>query len=279
MTASAMRVRDEGRTAADELFSVAGKVVLVTGGGRGIGYMIAEGFARAGARVYIASRKAQACEEAAARLTEVGEVHSLAADVADEAQCRALMDAVAERETGLHVLVNNAGATWGESLERFSDRGWDKILAVNLKAPFHLARFALPLLRGAATDDDPARIINIGSIDGLLVPIFDNYSYGASKAGLHQLTRHLARTLSPDVLVNAIAPGPFETKMMEGPLREQGERIRKLSPLGRIGRPSDIAGAAVFLASRASSFITGAVFPVDGGITTTAAAGGQGEEP
>ncbi len=252
------------------LFDLTGKVALVTGGTRGIGLMVARGLLDAGARVYVSSRKAEAGEQAVAELAPHGEVVSLPADVSSEQECVRLAGEVAEREPALHILVNNAGATWGAPLESFPENAWDKVLDLNLKAPFFLSRACLPLLTATATADDPSRIINVGSIDGLRVPELPTYSYSASKAGVHQLTRVLARELGPrHVTVNAIAPGPFESKMMAATLAEHGDAIASSSPLGRIGRADDMAGAAVFLASRAGAYVTGAVLPVDGGIFTT----------
>ena len=170
----------------------------------------------------------------------------------------------------LHVLVNNAGATWGEPIESFPASAWDKVLDLNLKAPFFLTRAFLPLLEEAGTDDDPARVVNVGSIDGLHVPPMHTYSYAASKAGLHHLTRVLAKELGPRrITVNAVAPGPFESKMMAATLEAFGSDIAARAPLGRIGRPDDMAGVVVYLSSRAGSYVTGAVIPVDGGIATT----------
>jgi NAD(P)-dependent dehydrogenase (short-subunit alcohol dehydrogenase family) len=255
-----------------ELFSVRGKTAVVTGGSRGIGLMVARGFVEAGARVYVSSRKAEACERAAAELSREGdgECVALPADLSSEEGCLGLARAVAERERRLHVLVNNAGASWGEPLERFPAAAWDKLLDLNLKAPFLLTRALLPQLEAAATPDDPARVINVGSIDGLRVPPFPTYAYSASKAGLHHLTRVMARELGPrGITVNAVAPGPFESKMMAQTLREFGEAIVASAPLGRIGRPDDMAGVALFLAGRAGAYVTGAVIPVDGGIATT----------
>ncbi|MBE9376334.1 SDR family oxidoreductase [Saccharopolyspora sp. HNM0983] len=252
-----------------DLFSVEGKTVLVTGGTRGVGYMIAEGYLRAGARVYISSRKEDACRDAESALSEHGEVHGIPCDVSTEDQCRTLVDTIAQHESTLDVLVNNAGTTWGASFDEFPDSAWDKVLATNLKAPFTLTRLARPLLDKAASDEAPARVINIGSIDGLSVPGFGNYSYSAAKAGLHHLTRHLAADLAPSILVNAIAPGPFPSKMTERPLETNGEQLRAASPVRRIGRPADIAGAAIYLSSRATTFMTGEVITLDGGLSTT----------
>jgi NAD(P)-dependent dehydrogenase (short-subunit alcohol dehydrogenase family) len=253
------------------LFDLSGKTAVVTGGTRGIGLMIARGLLEAGSRqVYISSRKAEGCAEAERELAAYGQVTAIQADLSTEAECLRLARAVGERERELHILVNNAGATWGAPLEEFPASAWDKVLDLNLKSPFFLTRAFLPLLEAAGTDDDPARVINIGSIDGLRVPPLPTYSYSASKAGLHHLTRVLARELGPrHITVNAIAPGPFESKMMAATLRTFGDAIAQAAPLRRIGRPDDMAGAAVFLSSRAGAYVTGAVLPVDGGIATT----------
>ncbi len=250
------------------LFDIAGKTALVTGGSRGIGRMIAEGFVDAGARVYLASRKAEACREAAEELSARGICRALVADLSTESGCRALADELAGRETRLDILVNNAGATWGAPLAEYDESAWERVLALNVKGVFHLTRFCLPLLQAAGTAEEPARVINIGSIDGLHVPVLETYAYSASKAAVHQLTRHLARRLAPTVTVNAIAPGPFESKMMAATLEAFGDQIVAAAPLKRIGRPNDMAGAAIYLASRAGSYVTGAVLPVDGGIAT-----------
>jgi len=253
-----------------DLFSIAGKTAVVTGGSRGIGLMIARGFVEAGARVYVSSRKADVCERVAAELSDVGVCVALPADLSTEAECRRLADAVAEREPSLDILVNNAGATWGAPLEQFDEAAWERVLALNVKGVFHLTKFLVPLLEKAGTADEPARVINVGSIDGLHVPVLETYSYSASKAAVHQLTRHLAKRLAPSITVNAIAPGPFESKMMAATLDAFGDQIAASAPLKRIGRPDDMAGTAIFLASRAGAFLTGAVIPVDGGIATVA---------
>jgi NAD(P)-dependent dehydrogenase (short-subunit alcohol dehydrogenase family) len=252
-----------------ELFSVKGKVAVVTGGSRGIGLMIARGFVEGGAKVYVSARKAEACDAAAKELSASGTCISIPADVGTEAGCRALADEIAKRESALHVLFNNAGANWGAPLAEYPDSGFDKVLATNLKGVFHLTRFMIPLLEKAASDDDPARVINIGSIDGLQAPMLETYAYSSSKAAVHHLTRVLAHKLAAQrITVNAIAPGPFESKMMAETLQRFGDSIRASCPLGRIGRPEDMAGTAIFLASRAGSYLTGAVIPVDGGIST-----------
>jgi NAD(P)-dependent dehydrogenase (short-subunit alcohol dehydrogenase family) len=250
------------------LFDVSGKVVLVTGGSRGIGEMIARGFIDAGAKVYISSRKVEVCDSLAAELSKNGECISLPADLSSEAECRRLAGEIASRETRLDVLVNNAGATWGAPMAEYDDAAFERVLALNVKAVFHVTKFLRPLLEASGTPESPARVINIGSIDGLHVPSLETYAYSASKAAVHQLTRHLAKFMAPDVTVNAIAPGPFESKMMRATLEAFGEQIAASAPLKRIGRPSDMAGAAIFLASPAASYITGVVLPVDGGIST-----------
>ncbi|MFF5176273.1 glucose 1-dehydrogenase [Micromonospora sp. NPDC000089] len=254
-----------------DLFSVDGKTVLVTGGSRGIGLMIARGFVRAGAQVIISSRKADVCESVAKELSAEGRCEAIPADLGHDAGAEALAAAVRERTDRLDVLVNNAGATWGAPLEEYPESAFDKLWAVNVKAVFRLTTALLPALRAAAGDDDPARVINIGSIDGLRVPAMEVYAYSATKAAVHMLTRTLAHQLAGErITVNAIAPGPFESKMMAFALNDPAARsaIEQQVPLGRIGRPEDMAGTAIYLASRAGSYLTGAVIPVDGGITT-----------
>jgi NAD(P)-dependent dehydrogenase (short-subunit alcohol dehydrogenase family) len=257
-----------------DLFSIAGKTALVTGGSRGIGLMIARGFVEAGAKVYISSRKADVLEGVADELSAIGECVAIPANLSTEDECRRLADAVGERESALHILVNNAGATWGTPLADYDEAAWERVLALNVKGVAHLTRFLVPLLEAAATGegergtyDDPGRVINVGSIDGIRVPALETYAYSASKAAVHQLTRHLARQLAPKVTVNAVAPGPFQSKMMAATLDAFGDQIARSAPLKRIGRPDDMAGAAIYLASRAGAYLTGAVIPVDGGFT------------
>ncbi len=253
------------------LFDLTGKTALVTGGTIGIGLMMARGLVHAGATVYLSSRKQAGGEAAVNELSAFGKVEFLQADLGQEAECARLAEEFRSREPRLHILVNNAGATWGAPLEDFPASAWDKVLDLNLKAPFFLTRALLPQLEAAATADDPARVINVGSIDGLRVPATPTYSYSASKAALHQLTRVLARELGPrQITVNAVAPGPFPSKMMARVLDEHGDEIAATSPLGRVGRDDDMAGAAVYLASRAGAYVTGAVLPVDGGIWASA---------
>jgi NAD(P)-dependent dehydrogenase (short-subunit alcohol dehydrogenase family) len=254
-----------------DLFSITGKVALVTGGSRGIGAMIARGFVEAGARVYISARKESECAKTAAALSglsELGTCIAIPADLSTEAGCRGLAEAIAAREGALQILVNNAGANWGAPLAEFPDSGWDKVLALNVKGVFHLTKFLVPLLEKGAKAGDPARVINIGSIDGLKVPFLETYSYSASKAAVHHLTRVLAVQLAPrGITVNAVAPGPFESKMMAVTLDRFRDAIVAACPLGRIGEPEDMAGVAIYLASRAGAYVTGVVIPVDGGIT------------
>jgi len=253
-----------------DLFSVKGKVAVVTGGSRGIGFMIARGLAEAGARVYVVSRDLEACEEAAAELSKAGECVPLAADLSTLDGVRALVAALGERESQIDLLVNNAGANWGTPYEEYPESGWDKVVDLNLKAAFFLTRDLTPLLRKGASDEDPSRVINIGSIDAIQVPALETYAYSASKAGLHHLTRVLARRLAPEqITVNAIAPGPFQSKMMAATLDQFRDGIVASCPMGRIGEPEDMAGVAIYLASRAGAYLTGAVIPVDGGMSTT----------
>lgn len=253
-----------------DLFSIQGKVALVTGGGSGIGWMIAEGYARAGAKVYIASRKKEELEARIAELGDAGECAAIMADLSTEAGCNALGDEIESREAKLDILVNNAGANWGADYEEFPESAWDRVLNVNVKGVFQLTRRLTPLLEKAASSEDPGRVINIGSIDGIGVPSLETYSYSASKAAVHHLTRVLAKKLaSKKITVNAVAPGPFQSRMMRVTLERAGDAINAMVPLGRIGSPEDMAGIAIFLASRAGAYVDATVIPVDGGISGT----------
>jgi NAD(P)-dependent dehydrogenase (short-subunit alcohol dehydrogenase family) len=255
----------------NDLFSVNGKTALVTGGSRGIGLMIARGYVEGGAKVYVSSRKKQVCDEVAAELNALGagSAVSLPGDISTEEGVKAIAAALAERESNLDILVNNAGTNWGAPLADYSDDAFQKVLATNVKSVFNLTRELFPLLRKAGTKEDPARVINIGSIDGLHVPVLETYAYSASKAAVHHLTRTLARQLASEhITVNAVAPGPFQSKMMKETLERFGDMIVAQVPRGRIGEPEDMAGIAIFLASRAGAYITGAVIPVDGGMST-----------
>lgn len=253
-----------------ELFSIRGKIALVTGGGSGIGWMIAEGYARAGAKVYIASRKKAELEARIAELGGGGDCTAIVADLSTEAGCNALGDELESREEKLDILVNNAGANWGAPYEEFPESAWDRVLNVNVKGVFQLTRRLTAMLERAASAEDPARVINIGSIDGIGVPALETYSYSASKAAVHHLTRVLARKLAPrKITVNAVAPGPFQSRMMRVTLERAGDAINDMVPLRRIGTPEDMAGIAIFLASRAGAYVDAAVIPVDGGISGT----------
>jgi NAD(P)-dependent dehydrogenase (short-subunit alcohol dehydrogenase family) len=253
-------------TASENLFEVSGKRALVTGGSRGIGKMIARGLVQAGAEVIISSRKEADLKQTA---DDLG-CAAMPADLSTPEGAGALAEQVRAHFDALEILVNNAGATWGAPLEDFPQSGWDRVIHTNVEGIFHLTVGLLPALRDAASPEDPARVINIGSIDGIRVAGMENYSYSASKAAVHMLTRHLAKRLASEAItVNAIAPGPFESKMTAFMMdSEEGRQaVEQMVPLGRIGRPDDAAGLTLFLASRAGSYLTGVVIPLDGGIT------------
>jgi NAD(P)-dependent dehydrogenase (short-subunit alcohol dehydrogenase family) len=255
---------------AADLFDIRGKTALVTGGSRGIGFGIARGLVQAGVDVIVSSRKEQDLRAAAEELAKTGSCRAIPGDVSTVEGIEHLAAQLADVCPHLNVLVNNAGATWGATLDDFPESGWDKVIDTNLKGIFFLTKALLGPLRAAASDEDPARVINIGSIDGLRAPRHESYPYSASKAAVHQLTRHLASRLAPErITVNAIAPGPFESRMMAWALDDPAARaeVEARVPLGRIGTPDDLAGTTVFLASRVGAYLTGAVIPLDGGLT------------
>jgi NAD(P)-dependent dehydrogenase (short-subunit alcohol dehydrogenase family) len=254
-------------TTISDLFSLKGRVALVTGGSRGIGKMIARGFLEQGAKVYISSRKADVCDATAAELSQGGgECLSLPEDISTVDGCRALAAKLSEREPHLDILVNNAGAAWGAELDAFPEHGWDKVMDLNLKSPFFLTQALHGALKAAARDERPAKVINIASIDGIRLNPLETYSYHASKAGLIFLTRRLAATLVADrIVVSGIAPGPFPSEMNRA-ARDQPDAVAARTPIGRIGRDEDMAGAAIYLASRAGDFVVGETIAVDGGI-------------
>lgn len=264
----------------DNLFSIKGKVAVVTGGSRGIGEMIAAGFLAHGAKVYISSRKADVCDATAARLAKEfgGECISIPANLADLAGIEAFAAELKKREQRLDILVNNAGVSWGAPLDEFPEIGWDKVMDTNVKGVFFLTQKLLPLLRAAASHDDPARVVNVGSVDGIKTAVFDTFSYGASKAAVHHLTRFLAAHLvKENIIVNAIAPGPFPTWMLSTGVGGGGDvegtdwdAVGRNNPRGRVGTPEDIAGLAIFLCSRAGAFTVGEVITCDGGSVASA---------
>lgn len=248
------------------LFSLKGRTALITGGSRGIGRIIAQAYLIKGARVYISARAAEDCDRTVAELSEHGEVFSLPADVSTLGGAQGLSSAYAKREDSLDILVNNAGTAWGSPFDEFPEIGWDKVVDLNLKTPFFLTQCLAPLLRKAATMN-LAKVINIASVDGISVGPRETYSYAASKAGLIQLTRLMALRLAPErVVVSAIAPGAFATDLNKS-ARDHGDDVAAYIPLGRIGTPEDIAGAAVYLASRAGDYVVGSTLIVDGGAT------------
>ena len=254
-----------------ELFGLDEKIALVTGGSRGIGRMVAGALLDAGARVYVSSRKAEAVTNAVVELSTRGPCEGFVGDVSTPEGCVSLADEVRSRTDSLDILVNNAGATWGAPLEEHPVEAWDKVMDTNVRGVFLLTQQLLPLLDAGASPDDPARIINIGSVDGLVSPLFESYGYSSSKAAVHMLTRHLARHLADrNITVNAIAPGLFESKMT-GFVFNNPETMAAVVaqiPLARAGTPDDVGGTAVWLASRAGSYLTGAVIPVSGGLAT-----------
>jgi NAD(P)-dependent dehydrogenase (short-subunit alcohol dehydrogenase family) len=255
----------------NDLFGVLGKSVLVTGGSRGIGLSIAEGFVKSGARVYICSRDAESCNAAADQLRPFGSCTALPCNIAASDDRRRLVEQLKTHESSLNVLVNNAGAIWMAPIAEYPESGWDKVFDLNVKGCFFLIKELLPMLEAAANSGDPARIINVGSINGFSIPSHETYAYVSSKAALHQLTRHLASQLAPRfITANIIAPGLFPSKMLATDIERKGsEAVAAPIPLKRLTAGSDMAGTAIFLASKAGSYLTGAVIPVDGGLATT----------
>jgi NAD(P)-dependent dehydrogenase (short-subunit alcohol dehydrogenase family) len=255
----------------EDLFSVRGKVALVTGGSRGIGEMIARGYVENGAKVYISARKADACNTLAKELSAHGECISLPADLSRMDEIERLAKELEGREKRLDILVNNAGASWGADFDSFPETGWDKVMDLNVKSIFFLTQRLRKLLEAAGSADDYARVINIGSIDGMHTSDLETYSYAASKAGVLHLTRMLAKNLAKKhIAVNAIAPGYFPSKMTAGIPQEFADASLHETPMKRKGQPEDMAGVAIYLASKASGFVCGSVIPVDGGYATTA---------
>ena len=250
----------------DNLFDIKGKVALITGGSRGIGEMIAEGFVKQGVKTYISSRKKEQCDNTAMRLSKFGQCISIPADLTQINEIQNLFSTINKNEKKLHILVNNAGAAWGADFDNFPENGWDKVMDTNVKSIFFLTQKFVKLLEKSGTNSDPSRVINVGSIDGIGIPRAETYSYPASKAAVHQLTRVLANRLADrNININAIAPGPFQSKMMNETLKKYEKEIINSVPRKRIGIPEDMAGAAIFLSSKASAYITGIVLPVDGG--------------
>ncbi|KAI9731978.1 MAG: hypothetical protein M1834_004429 [Cirrosporium novae-zelandiae] len=257
------------------LFDVKDKVVLVTGGAKGIGRMISQGFVENGARVYISSRDAAACDKAVSELNALGKgtAAAIPADFYKEDDCKKLAEELAKREKKLHILVNNSGSNWGAPYSEYPSSAWTRVLTLNLHRVFTITQLVTPLLEAAASPSDPARIINIGSIDGLRVPALETFAYSASKAGLHHLSRVLANHLGKqNITSNTIACGPFESKMMAATLKKFRDSIEQAAPLGRIGTPQDVAGTCLFLASRAGAYVNGATIALDGGTAVAARA-------
>ena len=258
-----------------DLFSLKGRVALITGGSRGIGKMIAEGFIQQGAKVYISARKAGPCDETAAELSaNGGECISIPIDVSTIEGANRLAAEISKREPKLDILVNNAGAAWLAEFDQFPESGWDKVLNLNLKSPFFLTQALHAALKAAASPEQPAKVINITSIDGIRPNPQETYSYHASKAGLIHLTRRMAATLIADnIVVTSLAPGAFASDM-NTTARDEGEAVSKRIPSRRIGTPEDMAGAAIFLASRAGDYVVGSTLTVDGGVAFANIGGG-----
>ncbi|NNF15605.1 MAG: SDR family oxidoreductase [Gammaproteobacteria bacterium] len=249
-----------------DMFDISGRVAVITGGSRGIGRMIAEEFVRRGVRTYITARKADACNQTATELSEFGECISIPSDLSTTAGLMTFVAAVSERENQLDILINNAGAAWGAPFDEFPESGWDKVMDLNVKSLFFLTQQLAPLLRTAASATQPAKVINIASIDGIYVTDSETYSYVASKAAVIHLTRRLAKRLVTEhINVNAIAPGAFPSDMNVF-ARDNPEGVAQMVPSKRLGRPEDMAGAAVYMSSRAGDYLVGITLTVDGGV-------------
>ena len=256
----------------NNLFSVKGKVAVVTGGSRGIGEMITSGFLANGVKVYISARKAPALIDKANELSERYEMDCIPVqcDLSNMQGINEFVEIIEKKEKSIDFLINNAGAAWGEPLESFSEKGWDKVMDLNVKSIFFLTQKFKTLLTKNATEEDPSRVINIGSIDGLNVPAMETYPYGASKAAVHHLTRVLAAKLvKENILVNAIAPGPYPSNMLGAAVNHDYSEIAKRNPRNRVGTPEDMAGLAIFLCSRAGAYTVGETITSDGGIVKT----------
>ena len=255
----------------ENLFSLTGKVAVVTGGSRGIGAMIARGFLESGVKTYITSRKLDELQATAKEFSEIGECIAIQSDLSTTDGVRAFADAIKAEEPQIHILVNNAGASWGAPIDEYPESGWDKVMDLNVKSIFFLTQQLLSVLRAAGTHEDPARVINISSINGLTNPTMPVYAYSASKAAVIHLTRHLAADLAREnINVNGIAPGFFHSKMTAGLFEQFEQQLLAKTPRGRLGEPEDMAGTAIYLASRASAWVVGHTVVLDGGVVTAA---------
>jgi NAD(P)-dependent dehydrogenase (short-subunit alcohol dehydrogenase family) len=256
-----------------ELFNVSGKVAIVTGGSRGIGEMIAAGFLANGVKVYITARKEAALREKAKELSDIYEVDCIPVpcDLSTMEGMEEFVTFMQSKEEHIDFLINNAGASWGEPYAEYSEKGWDKVMDLNVKSIFYLTQKLTPMLSLKASAEDPSRVINIGSVDGLNVPVIEAYAYGTSKAAVHHLTRIMAKRLvGENILVNAIAPGPYESMMLGAAVNHDYSHIESRNPRKRIGSPEDMAGLVIFLCSRAGAYTVGAIIPSDGGLVGTA---------
>ena len=255
----------------ENLFSLSGKVAVVTGGSRGIGAMIARGYLESGVKTYITSRKLDELQATAKEFSKIGECIAIQSDLSTLAGVNAFADAIKAQEQQIHILVNNAGASWGAPIDEYPESGWDKVMDLNVKSVFFLTQQLLPALRAAGTHEDPARVINISSINALANPLMPVYAYAASKAAVIHMTRHLAADLAREnINVNGIAPGFFHSKMTAGLLDQFGQQLLEKTPRGRLGEPEDMAGTAIYLASRASAWVVGHTVVLDGGVIATA---------